>query len=149
MNDIVKRLGCMGFMALSSCSEALDFELSREPYDISLETLAGFAPEGVGEDVRVRANIHLEGETLVLTRDDLVVRLDVSATRPDVLECVTQNEVAADPIHLYFSPQIDGAVITLLLVPHEDDPSDVDILCADIVANNILARNAAALREQR
>lgn len=134
---------------LSSCAEARDFELSREPYDISLEALANFSPEGVGEEVRVRADIHLEGETLVLTGDDRIVRLDVSETLPDVLECVSQNEVAADPISLYFSPQIDGAVITLLLVPFEDDPSDLEIVCADIIANNVLARNSAVWREQQ
>lgn len=139
----------MALPLLSSCAEARDFELSREPYDISLEALADFVPEGVGELVQVRADIHLEGETLVLTGDDRIVRLDVSETLPEVLECVSQNEVAADPIHLYFSPQINGAVITLLVVPYEEDPSEIDILCADIIAMNILARNSAVWREQQ
>lgn len=139
----------MALPLLSACTEARDFELSREPYDISLEALANFSPEGVGELVRVRADIYLEGETLVLTGDDRIVRLDVSETLPEVLECVSQNEVAADPISLYFSPQIDGAVITLVLMPFEDDPSEIDILCADIIAMNILARNSAVWREQQ
>lgn len=132
----------MLFLALAACSAAREFEISRYPYEISLEELAEFSPEGVGEEVFVHATLNLEGDILELTKNDQTVRVDVSETLPEVLQCVSENGSTAGQVSLYFNPRIDGAVITFVASIDNADPSNNDILCADIVAFNAIVRNA-------
>lgn len=134
------------FLALAACSQEREFEISGLAYDISLEELAEFSPEGVGEEVRVRASIELDGETLVLSNDSEVVRVDVSPTTAEVLECVSENELAFGQVSLYFNSRLVGVVIIALVALDAQNPDQIpdfsDILCADIVAINTIARNA-------
>jgi len=137
------------FLALSAGSRAQEFEISRLPHDISLEELANFSPEGIGEEVRVGARVELNGDILLLSNGLEEVRVNVSRTTDEVLECVSEHPLELGEVSLYFSARNEGAVITLYSALDPQNPNAAldfsDILCADIVANNILARNAAEL----